>query len=55
MVMGIVVLICVIGVTLIAAVAVGLMLIARAGEQDPVSSAREDWITRRSDGDDRGW
>lgn len=34
---------------------VGLILLARAGSRDSVGAAREDWITRRSDNDERGW
>lgn len=31
------------------------VLIARAGGRDGVSSARQDWIQRRSDDDERQW
>lgn len=40
---------------LIALGGVGLWLLARAGSRDSVGSAREDWLTRRSDNDERGW
>jgi hypothetical protein len=50
-----------IGVMCVAALVVGAgllavaILLARAGDRDSVSSAREDWIERRSDKDRREW
>ena len=47
--------VCLMGLVLVAAIVAGLMLMIRAGDSDTVSTAREDWITRRSDDDDRRW
>ncbi|GAB4425705.1 MAG: hypothetical protein Kow0031_05360 [Anaerolineae bacterium] len=46
---------CVAGIVLAVALGVGLWLLARAGSHDAVSTAREDWVSRRSDSDRRGW
>lgn len=46
---------CVVGAVVVVLLVVGLFLVARAGNRDTVSTAREDWITRRSDNDERGW
>ena len=44
---------CVIGGLLLAALAVGLAMLMNSS--DPVSSAREGWIHRRSEKDEEGW
>jgi hypothetical protein len=47
--------ICVTLIILLAILAAGIFLLVRAGARDTVSTAREDWITRRSDKDGREW
>jgi hypothetical protein len=39
----------------VAAIIIGVALVMGAGRRDTVSEAREDWLTRRSDKDERGW
>jgi hypothetical protein len=51
----IVTVLCIAGVVLALLVAAGLFFVANAGGRDTVSTARQDWIQRRSDTDDRGW
>ncbi len=55
MTMILVVLLCAAGLFLAAMAVVGLLLITRGGRGDAVSAAREDWVSRRSDSDQRGW
>lgn len=47
---------CVVGAVLLA-VFIGAVayLMVQSGERDPVSSARQGWIQRRSEKDDQGW
>ena len=47
--------ICIVGMILLAILVVGLFMMVRAGTRDTVSAAREDWIARRSDKDNREW
>jgi hypothetical protein len=47
---------CLGGLLLLAiAIGVGIVVIMQAGERDTVSTARQDWIQRRSDKDDQKW
>ena len=46
---------CVIGLMILAGLAVGVFIVLRAGQRDTVSDAREGWIQRRSEKDDQGW
>ena len=47
--------VCILGLILAVTIVAGLVLMFRAGDSDTVSNAREDWITRRSNDDERGW
>ena len=47
--------ICIAGIIFLAILATGILILVRAGARDTVSTAREDWITRRSDEDGREW
>ncbi|RME99301.1 MAG: hypothetical protein D6768_15310 [Chloroflexi bacterium] len=53
-VIGTILLVVICGVALAVAIA-AVVLLVRAGERDGVSSARQDWIQRRSDDDEREW
>lgn len=46
---------CVGGALILAAVGAGIYIIMKAGQRDTVSTAREGWIHRRSDKDSQGW
>lgn len=46
---------CVIGGLVLAALAVGLAMLMNSSDRDPVSSARESWLHRRSEKDEEGW
>lgn len=48
---------CAIGLLLLigAAVGIGLALLMQSGGRDTVSTAREDWLHRRSEKDQKGW
>lgn len=46
---------CLVGLLLSIAVIAGLIVIIRSGGLDTVSTARQDWIQRRSDRDEREW
>ncbi len=46
---------CVIGLVILAALGVGIFIVLRAGQRDTVSNAREGWIQRRSEKDEQGW
>ena len=46
---------CVIGLIILAALALGVFIVLRAGQRDTVSEAREGWIQRRSEKDEQGW
>jgi len=53
-VIGTILLVVICGVALAVAIA-AVVLLVRAGERDGVSSARQGWIQRRSDDDEREW
>jgi len=42
---------CVLVIAVFVVLAVGVILIAKSGERDVVSTARQDWINRRSEQD----
>lgn len=42
-----------VGVLLVAVIVAAVVM--QAGQRDTVSTARQDWIHRRSDKDDHGW
>ncbi len=46
---------CVVVLLLLIMLIMAGILIMRAGSRDSVSAAREDWIQRRSDKDEREW
>jgi len=46
---------CLLGILVLAALVVGIVMIMQSGERDSVSAAREDWISRRSEEDEAGW
>ena len=46
---------CLIAVIMLILVAAGIAMVMRAANRDTVSTAREDWIQRRSDKDEQGW
>jgi hypothetical protein len=46
---------CLVGLLVAIAVIVSLIIIIRSGGLDTVSTARQDWIQRRSDKDEREW
>ena len=46
---------CVVGLLILAALSVGIFIVLRAGQRDTVSAAREDWIQRRSERDEQEW
>ena len=46
---------CIMILIMLAILIVGVIMVIRAGRRDGVSSAREDWIQRRSEQDKREW
>jgi hypothetical protein len=46
---------CLVGVVILVGFIVGVVVVMRSGQRDTVSSAREDWLHRRSDKDQREW
>jgi hypothetical protein len=46
---------CGIGVVVLGIIIFGVIMLVQAGDKDTVSTARADWISRRSDDDERGW
>lgn len=53
--MALVVILCAVALLVLAGLVVGIFIIMKSGERDPVSAAREGWINRRSDKDEQGW
>lgn len=49
------VILCAVLLLILVALVVGIIIIMKSGERDPVSAARAGWINRRSDKDEQGW
>ena len=43
------------GLVILLGLVAGIIYIAQSSRRDKVSSAREDWINRRSEKDEQGW
>lgn len=46
---------CMLALIMLGLVIAGIWMVLKAGQRDTVSTAREDWLTRRSDKDERDW
>jgi hypothetical protein len=46
---------CILALIMLGLVIAGIVMVLQAGRRDTVSAAREDWIQRRSEKDERGW
>lgn len=45
---------CVMGLVIVIGLSVGIIVVLRASQRDPVSAAREDWLGHSNDDDETG-
>ena len=46
---------CLLGLLVLAVLIVGLVVVLQSGDRDVVSDARQGWLSRRSEEDEKGW
>ena len=46
---------CIISLVMLVIMVAAIIMVVQLGQRDTVSTAREDWIQRRSDKDEQGW